>query len=95
MVATNARALWDLAGVRSLNGSLEVIMEFVISEVSCLNTTPDQVCSRSRLRVKVVDEGPESPTDPISLDRVADFSTDRVRHVHGVAFGRSLYETDS
>jgi hypothetical protein len=62
-------------------------VKFVIGKVSCLNTAPDQVDSRPRLRVKVVDEGPESTANPIALDRVADLSTDRVRHVHGLAAG--------
>jgi hypothetical protein len=74
----------DLAGCGSLKRSEEMGVKFVIGEVSCFNSAPDQVCSGSGLRFKVVDEGPESTADPISLDRVADFSTDRVRHVHGV-----------
>jgi hypothetical protein len=61
-------------------------VKFVIGEISCLNTAPDQVCPGFWLRVKVVDESPESTADPITQDRVADFSSDRVGHVHGVAF---------
>ena len=76
----------DLEGGRALKGSTEVGVKFVIGEVSCLNTAPDQVDSGFRLRVKVVYEGPESTADPISQDRVADFSSDRVGHVHGAAF---------
>jgi hypothetical protein len=85
----------DLEGGRSLKGSSEVGVKFVIGEVSCLNTAPDQVVSGFRLRVKVVNEGPESTADPISKDRVADLSADRVGDVYGVVFRRTFYETDS
>jgi hypothetical protein len=91
----SALALRDLERRGSLKGSLEMVVEFVIGEVSCLNTAPDQVGSRFWLRVKVIDEGPETTTDPIPSDRVADLSADRVRHVHRVDLRRSHYETNS
>jgi hypothetical protein len=59
---------------------VEVVMEFVIREVSCLKTTSDQVTTRMRLRVEVIDKSPKSPADSIANYRIADLSTDRVRH---------------
>jgi len=56
-------------------------VEFVIRELSCLKTTSDQVTTRMRLRVEVIDKCSESPADSIANYRVADLSTDRVRHV--------------
>jgi len=77
-----SRAIGDLVGAGSVKGLVEVVAEFVIWEVSCLKTTPDQVRTRFRLRVKVVDKCSKSAADSIANHRVSDPSTDRVRHVH-------------
>jgi len=73
----------------------EVVLELVISESSCLKTTFDQVVSWSRLRVEVIDDSPESSSDPIADHRIADPATDRVTHGHWWVLGGDLYETDS
>jgi hypothetical protein len=81
--------------VGSLKGFSEVMLEFVIGEVSCLITTPDQVHTRLGLRVKVVDECPQSTANPVANNRIADLSADRVGHIHRWAFRRAFDETDS
>ena len=73
----------------------EVVLELVICEVSCLETTFDQVISWSWLRVEVIDDCPEPSTDPIANDRIADPATDHVAHGHWWILGGDLYETDS
>jgi hypothetical protein len=74
---------------------VEVMVEFVIGEVSCLKTTSDQVRTWKWLGVEVVDKCPESPADAIALHRVPDLSTDRVRHAHRTLARLARYETDS
>jgi hypothetical protein len=71
----------ELTGVGSLKGFFDVVVELFIGKVSCLNTTSDQVCTRMWLRFKVIDECPKSAANAVSLHRVSDLPTDRVRHV--------------
>jgi len=61
-------------------------MEFVICEVSCLQTTPDQVRTRLRLRVKVVQQCPKSTANPVPDYRITNLSANRKRHVHRSTF---------
>jgi hypothetical protein len=82
MRATSTRTPADLVSFGSVKGLVEMVAEFFIWEVSCLKTTPDQVRTRFRLRVKVVDKCSKSAADSIANHRVSDLSTDRVRHVH-------------
>jgi hypothetical protein len=56
------------------------MLEFFIGEFSCLITAPDQVVTRVGLGVESVDECPQTPADPVANNRIADLSTDRVRH---------------
>jgi hypothetical protein len=58
------------------------MLEFVIGEFSCLISTPDQVFTRLGLGVKTIEERPQAPADPVANNRIADLSTDRVRHRH-------------
>jgi hypothetical protein len=79
----------------SVEGFTQVMLEFFIGEFSCLITTPDQVVTRVGLGVESIDECPKTPADPVANNRVADLSTDRVRHTH-VGRVRDLSdETDS
>jgi hypothetical protein len=66
----------------SVEGFTQVMLEFVIGELSCLITAPDQVVARLGLGVESIDERPQTPADPVAHNRVADLSTDRVRHAH-------------
>jgi hypothetical protein len=91
----STRAPEDLVSVGSVKGLMEVVAEFVIWEVSCLKTTPDQVRTRFWLRFKVVDKCSKSAADSVANDRVSDLSTDRVRHVHRTTLRRANHETDS
>jgi hypothetical protein len=67
----------------SLNGFVEVVLEFFIGESSCLVSAPDQVLTGLGLGVEVVHECPQASADAVADNRVADFSTDRVRHSDG------------
>jgi hypothetical protein len=96
MIATKARA----SGERSARaGSFErfgkVLLKCSIGEFSCLITTPDQVFTRFRLGVESVDEGAQTPADPIADDRVADLPTDRVSHGDVLVVRGPRHETDS
>jgi hypothetical protein len=71
------------------------MLEFFIGEFSCLITTPDQVITRFGLGVESVEECPQSPADPIANNRIADLSTDCVRHGDGRGVGVLRDETDS
>jgi hypothetical protein len=84
-----------LEGLGSLKGFCEVEVELCIREVPRLITTPDQVQTRSRLRVQVVYQCPEPATSSIANYGVADLSADRVGHVNGGTFGRAGHITDS
>jgi hypothetical protein len=64
----------------SLERFVKVVLEFFIGEFSCLITAPDQVVTRFGLGVESVEECAQAPTDPVANDRVADLSTDGVRH---------------
>ena len=79
----------------SVEGVMQVTLEFFIGESSCLITAPDQVVTRFGLGVESIDERPQTPADPVANNRIADLSTDRVRHAH-VGRVRDLSdETDS
>jgi hypothetical protein len=81
--------------VRSLKGFFEVVVELFIREVSGLETTSDQVCSRTWLRLEFVEQCPESAADRVALHRVSDLSTDRVGHIDRL-FARGVrYEAES
>jgi hypothetical protein len=67
-------------GSGSVEGFTQVMLEFFIGEFSCLITAPDQVVTRVGLGVESVDECPQTPADPVANNRIADLSTDRVRH---------------
>jgi hypothetical protein len=47
------------------------------------------------LRVKAIDQGPETAADFITNHRIANLSADRVGHVNSVLVRWSLYEADS
>jgi hypothetical protein len=96
MSPTNARAIGDdLARTGSGEGFIEVVLEFFIGEFSCLVSAPDQVLTGLGLRVEVVHQCPQPPTNLVAHNRIADFSTDRVRHCDGRTFGGVGDETDS
>jgi hypothetical protein len=67
-------------GAGASKGFAKVMLEFFIGEFSCLISTPDQVFTRMGLGVESVEECPQAPADPVANNRVADLSTDRVRH---------------
>jgi hypothetical protein len=81
--------------IGSLERCLKVVLEFFISKFPCFITTPDQVITGCRLRVKVIYDGPKSTPNPITDHCVADLSTDCVRHSHRRDFFGCRYETYS
>jgi hypothetical protein len=85
----------DLARTGSLEGFVEVVLEFVIREISCLVSAPDQVLTGLGLRVEVVQECPKSPANTVPYHRIADFSTDRVSHGDRRTLSGFGDETDS
>jgi hypothetical protein len=95
MSPVRTRTPGDLVSAGSVKGLVEMAAKFVIWEVSCLTTTPDQVGTRLRLRVKVVDKCSKSAADSIANHRVSDLSADRVRYVHRTTLRRTNHETDS
>jgi hypothetical protein len=93
---TNARAIAESsARPGSTKGFVKVLLEFCIGEFSCLITAPDQVFTRLGLGVESVDERSQSPPDPISNDRIADLSTDRVGDGDRRVIGGASNEADS
>jgi hypothetical protein len=66
----------------------------VISKFSCLETTSDQVVPWPWLRVELIDDGPESTSDPVADYCISDLATDRIAHRHWWLLGGDLYETD-
>jgi hypothetical protein len=85
----------DLTRAGSLEGFVEVVLEFFIGEFSCLVSAPDQVLTGLGLRVELVDKCPKSPADLVANNRIADFSTDRVGHCHRRTLRGVGDETDS
>jgi hypothetical protein len=96
MTPTKAFATGDgLARTGSLKGFVEVVLEFFIGELSCLVSAPDQVLTGLGLGVEVVHECPQAPTNTVTNNRIADFSTDRVSHCNRRTLGGLGNETDS
>jgi hypothetical protein len=96
MAPTNTRATGDdLARAGSLEGFVEVVLEFFIGEFSCLVSAPDQVLTGLGLRVEVVHQCPQAPANSVANNRIADFSTDRVSHCNGRTLRGLGNETDS
>jgi hypothetical protein len=85
----------DLAGAGSLKGIFEVVMELFIGEVSRLYATSDQVCSRTWLRLKVVNECPESAANLVSHHRISNSPADRIRHVDCATVRGTRHEANS
>ena len=74
---------------------LEVVSKFVIREFSCLIIAPDQVVTRLGLGIEVVHKCPQSTANPVTNNRIADLSTDRVGHLDGGVLCSVDYETYS
>jgi hypothetical protein len=95
MVLTSVRATVVISeGAGSVEGFAKVVMEFFISEISCLVTALDQVFTRFGLGVESVEECAQTSADSVTNDRIADLSADRVGHSDGRVRGLRN-ETDS
>ena len=66
----------------SADGLLEMVYELFIGKVSCLVPTPDQVQTGVWQGVEVINESPESASNPVAHNRIPYLSADRVRHVY-------------